>query len=146
MLHDILVFLGKGFFYMVVLGMFAGFLYLAGFVFFIGISRDLQRKGMSFEDSTRYANGVLFGEIPLRKGYKTQEGWVFNNKPEFEGWYAIMYCWDVREGTLVGADHWCTARKGGWRDGYPVTAYHGPFIDKSEAEEWADMHDPESGK
>jgi len=71
--------------------------------------------------------------------YKKRK-WVYDDKPELPGWYAIMYCWDVREGIFVGADHY---DGGAWREGLPVTGFAGRFPNKVLAEEWGERHDPE---
>ena len=31
---------------------------------------------------------------------------VFDAKPKNNGWYAILYCWEVQEGFFPSAAHW----------------------------------------
>lgn len=60
--------------------------------------------------------------------------------PTNPGWYAVSFCWDVREGLIPGAGQWDGAE---WGSRAPIVCHAGPFENKEAALEWARAHDLE---
>jgi hypothetical protein len=73
--------------------------------------------------------------------------WCWDPMPAVDGWFAVIRCWDSREGMFPDAV-WVTAGKvdraennGMASDG---SGHAGPFETKAEALQWAEAHDPEA--
>lgn len=65
--------------------------------------------------------------------------WEYDEPPSQEGWYAITYCWDPAEGSLIGADYWDGEK---WKRNYPIVGLSpSSFSSESEAEKWAEEND-----
>lgn len=69
-----------------------------------------------------------------------QYEWESDDDVQLNGWYATIHCWEVEEGMFPGANYWNGTS---WDFKMPVFMWAGPFLSKSEAEEWAYEHDPE---
>jgi len=64
--------------------------------------------------------------------------WTFDG-PLIAGPYAILYCYDAREGLFDGALEW----DNGWSEPYPIVSFAGPFETLEKAKEWASKNNPE---
>jgi hypothetical protein len=64
--------------------------------------------------------------------------WQDNIKPQFKGWYAVNYCWDVVEGSCCGVDYFDGIK---WVQNLPLGNIAGPFDIKQEAQKWCDEND-----
>lgn len=59
--------------------------------------------------------------------------WEFSGEaPTEPGWYAIVYCWELEEGSWTGVARW----NGRWLKDLPITGYAGPFADQQAAQAW----------
>lgn len=71
------------------------------------------------------------------------EDWIFgNDPPSMRGWYAVIICFDEREGLFPQALY---SDGHTWAKKLPVTAIGnvGPFASEQEAHDFAYAHDPE---
>lgn len=64
--------------------------------------------------------------------------WQDECKPDKKGWYAVNYCWCVRDGSFCGADYFDGEK---WREALPVNQFAGVFESKSLAMSWVDHND-----
>jgi hypothetical protein len=66
---------------------------------------------------------------------------TYDDPPIEPGWYAVMRCWDVREGVNPDRDYWDGKE---WKFGGPI-GHHSPmtFPSDKEAQAWAYDNDPE---
>jgi hypothetical protein len=64
-----------------------------------------------------------------------------SDRPTVKGWYAIMYSWDVHEGSFPGAKYWTGMN---WEGNLPVVLQSSrPFESETKASDWAQKHDVE---
>lgn len=65
----------------------------------------------------------------------------FSTRPTENGWYAVLVCWDVREGSFPNAAYWDGEK---WsRRAVCALGRAGPFATEEEAKDWAYANDPE---
>jgi hypothetical protein len=75
------------------------------------------------------------------------EQWIWRgadpDKPETDGWYAVVKCWDSEEGMFPDV---CKFSGGKWAGNFEsaISAFCGPFPTEAEAQDWANRHDPEA--
>lgn len=69
--------------------------------------------------------------------------WVYEQNTGPTGWYAVLRCWDPREGIFPGAVWWYETEGGRWEGTGGVIGHAGPFVGRTAAEKWAYDNDPE---
>ena len=65
--------------------------------------------------------------------------WRWEDKPPHMGWYAISFCWEVAEGSFVGAAFFDGES---WDSTLPIVGFSDEFfLSKEKAEAWAKEND-----
>ena len=69
-----------------------------------------------------------------------EKDWSFDDAPKIPGWYAVLVCWNSREGVFPSFDYWSGEN---WSNNSPITAFSGPHESQKIAEDWAYEHNPD---
>lgn len=72
------------------------------------------------------------------EGWSAPEDW--DTLPEKSGWYAVLYGWEMEEGSFMGHSHFSAETKE-WDERLPIRRWAGPFGTADMAEQFADSHD-----
>lgn len=72
----------------------------------------------------------------------TKDFWSYEEKPNSNGYYAVLYCWDPHEGVFPGQSQfhdetWV------WSSNASIVAFSGPYSSREIAFDLAQANDPD---